>query len=123
MLVEDPYYLALQHVPAATEPLCAAMARVAWASMPGWRRNLLRNAGLALGPGSSDADRERCARAMLLSMQRSVAELLQSERASPEELRARVGRITGAGAYAAARDRRRGAILAGIHMGAFEPAL
>ena len=123
MLVEDPYYLALQHVPAATEPLCAAMARVAWASMPAWRRNLLRNAGLALGPGSSDADRERCARAMLLSMQRSVAELLQSERASPEELRARVGRITGAGAYAAARERRRGAILAGIHMGAFEPAL
>ena len=52
MIVEDPYYLALQHVPAATEPLCAAMARVAWKSMPAWRRNLLRNAGLALGPGS-----------------------------------------------------------------------
>lgn len=123
MLVEEPYYAALAHAPWASGALRAGMGRVAWHGMPAWRANLLRNAGLALGPGAGAAERERCARAMMAAMQLAASEVLQSARATPEELRARVTRFSGSEAYAALRTQGRGAILAGIHMGAFEPAL
>jgi KDO2-lipid IV(A) lauroyltransferase len=123
MAVEEPYYAALAAAPWASGVLRGGMARAAWLAMPAWRANLRRNAGLALGPGADAAARERCARAMMAAMQLAAAEVVQSSRATPDELRARATRFSGSEAYAALRAKRRGAILAGIHMGAFEPAL
>ena len=92
MMVEEPYYAALTHAPWASGALRAGMGRVAWHAMPAWRANLRRNAGLALGPDAGPAERERCARAMMAAMQLAASEVLQSARATPEELRAQIGR-------------------------------
>jgi lauroyl/myristoyl acyltransferase len=121
--VEAPYYALLRAAPGAARPACAVMARVAWAGMPDWRRNLLRNARLALGPGASEAACRQCAHAMMRAMQHAVAEVFEAADATPQALRARVAEIHGREAYARVRALRRGAVLAGIHMGAFEPAL
>ncbi|MFO0962016.1 MAG: lysophospholipid acyltransferase family protein [Phycisphaerales bacterium] len=121
--VEAPYYALLRSAPGAAAPACALMAKVAWAGMPHWRRNLLRNARLALGPDASEDACVRCAHAMMRAMQRAVAEVFEAADATPESLRARVVEIHGREAYARVRALRRGAVLAGIHMGAFEPAL
>mgnify|MGYP002628333836 CR=1 FL=1 len=56
-------------------------------------------------------------------MQRSISDVLASKNFTPAQLAARVTSIEGSPDYHAARELRKGVIITGIHMGAFEPAL
>jgi lauroyl/myristoyl acyltransferase len=123
MLIDGVYYRLLEDCP-PLRPLARGAAQAgAFALAAGWRRNLLANAGLALGPGATRAARTRCAYRMLGAMQRFIGEVLASRRASADELRARVTRFEGTAEYIEARKLGRGVVIAGIHMGSFEPAL
>lgn len=121
-LVEGLYFQALQRAPSLTGPLCAAVARTV-AALPPSRGVLRRNARLALGEQASAASVQDTAMAMSRSMQLGIAETLQSQACSAEELAARVVRFAGVEAYHQARSHTRGMVIAGIHMGAFEPCL
>ena len=123
LLIDGVYYRLLEDCP-PLRPLARGAAQAgAFALAAGWRRNLLANAGLALGPGATRAARTRCAYRMLGAMQRFIGEVLASRHADADELRARVTRFEGTAEYIAARRLGRGVVIAGIHMGSFEPAL
>lgn len=120
---DDVYYRLLEVAPSLS-PIARRMAQVgAFAFAANWRRNLLFNAGLALGESASTLARTRCAYGMLGAMQRFIGDVLASRDASVEQLAARVVRFDGTESYLAARRLRRGVVVAGIHMGSFEPAL
>ncbi len=120
---DEVYYRLLEECPRLRAIACQAAQAGTFAFAAEWRRNLVFNAGLALGPAASRAAKVRCAYRMLGSMQRSIAEVFASRAASPDELRAGVTTIDGTNDYLAARSLGRGVVIAGIHMGAFEPAL
>lgn len=123
MLLDGIYYRILEQAPRLRTPARGIAQYGAFALARGWRRNLMFNAGLALGPESSRLARARCALGMLGSMQRFICEVFASQHEAPDELRKRVSRFEGTEHYLAARRFRRGVVLAGIHMGSFEPAL
>ena len=123
ILVDGLYYGIIERCP-PLRPIARSVAQagsVAFASK--WRRNLIFNAGLALGPQSTPFARTRCAYAMLGAMQRSITEVIASHDATPDDPRPRVACFEGTSDYLAARRLKRGVVLAGIHMGSFEPAL
>lgn len=123
MLIDGVYYRMIEQCP-PLRPIARSVAQAgSFAMASGWRRNLTFNAGLALGPNSTPFARTRCAYAMLGAMQRFITEVIASRDATPDELRARVALFEGTTDYLAARSLKRGVVLAGIHMGSFEPAL
>ncbi|MSR42385.1 MAG: hypothetical protein EXS10_10890 [Phycisphaerales bacterium] len=117
------YYRILEDFPLLAPPACKVVQVGAYACASAWRRNLHFNAGLALGPNSTPMQRALCAYRMLGSMQSFIAEVLREQVASPEALRASVTEFGGTDIYLAARNLRRGVVIAGIHLGSFEPAL
>ncbi len=117
------YYRILEDFPLLAPAACKVVQVGAFACATTWRRNLMFNAGLALGPRSNSLARALCAYRMLGSMQSLIAEILRDQSASPEALRAKVTEFGGTETYLAARNLRRGIVIAGIHMGSFEPAL
>jgi len=123
MLMDGCYYRLLESVPPLRWPACKVAQCLSFAGASSWRKSLTFNAGLALGPKSSQLERTRCAFQMMGSMQRFIAEVFASRNERPEALRARVTRFEGTASYLEARSLRRGVVLAGIHMGPFEPAL
>jgi lauroyl/myristoyl acyltransferase len=123
LLIDGVYYRMLEELP-PLRPVVRGVAQAgSFALASGWRRNLLFNAGLALGPSSSSLQRTRCAYRMLGAMQRFIGEVIASRHLAADELRARVVRFEGTAEYLAARSLRRGVVITGIHMGSFEPAL
>lgn len=88
-----------------------------------WRRSLLENAALVLGPESSATARRAFALAVLGNMQRFIGEVVTASDAPIERLQSDMARFEGLDPYLEARARHRGMILVSIHMGPFEPAL
>lgn len=123
ILVDGLYYGIIERCP-PLRPIARSVAQAgSFAFASKWRRNLIFNAGLALGPQSTPFARTRCAYAMLGAMQRSITEVIASHDATPDDPRPRVACFEGTSDYLAARRLKRGVVLAGIHMGSFEPAL
>lgn len=123
LLVDAIYYRLLEDAP-PLRPIARSIAQAgSFALASEWRRNLLFNAGLALGPDNGPLRRTRCAYRMMGAMQRFIEEVIVSRDRTADELRARVVRFEGTAEYLAARRLRRGVVIAGIHMGSFEPAL
>lgn len=123
LLMDGCYYRLLESTPMLRAPARGVAQCATFLGARNWRRNLLHNAGLALGPDASRRARLRCAFRMAGSMQRFIAEVFASRHESPETLRGRVVRFEGTADYLKARSLRRGVVLAGIHMGSFEPAI
>jgi lauroyl/myristoyl acyltransferase len=127
LVVDRGYYTALRRFPSLAPALGRMAASCLFASSPGLRTVARENARLALGPDTTEAEVDRVARAMVGNMQRTIAETLLAERASPDELAARVLRFSGQDGYHRVRDPGRvvgrGLLVASIHMGAFEPCL
>lgn len=123
LVVDDFYYRLLGAMPAVAGPIGAIACEASFHCVPAWRRTLLCNAGLALGSGASAWQRYRCARAMMRSMQRFTAEVIASESANAALLREQVCEFDGSQHFLSALARGRGLVLAGIHMGSFEPSL
>jgi lauroyl/myristoyl acyltransferase len=86
-------------------------------------RNLRSNARLVLGKTASDDEVRLLARSMACSMQRAIAEVLQSANRTSEELLSTVAGFSGQAEYHHVRRQRPGMLLASIHMGSFEPCL
>ncbi|MDA1263431.1 MAG: lysophospholipid acyltransferase family protein [Planctomycetota bacterium] len=111
-----------------TLPICAAPARftaqsLAFALAKPWRETLIANAAFALGPSSTRLQRMSCAFSMMGEMQRLISDVLASKELTLQQLSSRVTSVEGSPDYHSARQLRKGVIIAGIHMGAFEPAL
>lgn len=122
-LVDGLYFGAIRAMPWAAPAICDGVARGMHRLSAGTCRTLAENARLALGP---DATEERVAEVvlgMLRGMQRSIAEVLLSQRFSVEQLARRVKRYWGEDGYQVARRRGRGMVIVSAHMGAFEPSL
>ncbi len=123
LLIDDIYYRTLETVPPLRPFARSAAQAAAFALAAEWRRNLMFNAGLALGTTASRSQRNQCAYRMMGAMQRFISEVITSRHLTANELRSRVVRFEGTAEYLAARSLRRGVVIAGIHMGSFEPAL
>ncbi len=122
-VLDDVYHGILEHAP-PLRPIARSIAQVAsFACVPEWRRNLLCNARLALGPNASQLECATCAFRMLGAMQGFITDVITSRETSPAELCARVHSFEGTDAYLNARSLGRGAVITGIHLGPFEPAL
>ncbi|MDZ4753297.1 MAG: lysophospholipid acyltransferase family protein [Phycisphaerae bacterium] len=123
VLVDGAYLRTLERFPSTAPILCALASRMSYCAVPAWRTQLVRNATLALGTQASTAERRRCAQAMLRATQSAIADVMAASSATPDELCSRVAEFGGTDIYLRARSLRRGVLIAGIHMGAFEPAL
>lgn len=123
LLIDGVYYRTIETAPLLRPLARGAAQAAAFALATKWRRNLAFNAGLALGPGADRLRRAGCAFQMMGAMQLFIEEVIASRNLCPEALRARVVRFEGTADYLAARSLQRGVVVAGIHMGSFEPAL
>ncbi len=123
VVVDGVYHQLLERAP-PLRPLVRRVAQTgAFALASQWRRNLLFNAGLALGANSTRTSRVRCAYRMLGAMQLFISDVMSARHATGDELRARVRQFDGTADFLAARGIKRGVVVVGIHMGSFEPAL
>lgn len=120
---DEIYYRILQDARVLSPVACKLVQLGAFACAHSWRRNLMFNAGLALGPDSTALARARCAYDMLGAMQVFIAEVLQKHGARQPAKHSPVTQLEGTETYLAARRLRRGVVIAGIHLGSFEPAL
>ncbi len=122
-IVDGAYFRALQ----SDGPVSVAVARLFGSMLAGSPsrsgRNLRSNARLVLGPSATDAEVRALARTMACSMQRAIAEVLQSADRTADELVSAVAGFSGQAEYHQVRRRRPGMLLASIHMGSFEPCL
>ncbi len=122
-VTDDIYFRLLEGLPVSAPIVRAVVQWATFACVPPWRRRLIQNATLALGPDSSPFQRSACAFGMLGAMQRLISDVMMARALSATQLAGRVVQIDGSAEYFAARTLRRGVIIAGIHMGAFEPSL
>ncbi len=117
------YYRILQDAPALAPIACKLVQLGAFGCAHEWRRNLMFNAGLALGHDATALARARCAYEMLGAMQVFIAEVLRKNDAATSTPHTPITQLEGTEIYLAARRLRRGVVIAGIHLGSFEPAL
>lgn len=123
LLVDGLYYGSIRSMPWLAPSICDGVARGVRRLSPAMRRILEENARLALGPEATEARVADVAFGMLRAMQRSIAEVLLSQRFTVDELAARVIRYWGQEGYQEARRGGRGMLVVSAHMGAFEPSL
>jgi lauroyl/myristoyl acyltransferase len=123
LLVDGVYFGAIRALPWLAPALGRGVACGMRVAAPALRRTLVENARLALGSEASEAEVNEVAFRMLAAMQRSISEVLLSQRFSAAELAGRVTRFSGQQGYQEARRAGRGMVIVSAHMGAFEPAL
>ncbi|MCE9620199.1 MAG: lysophospholipid acyltransferase family protein [Planctomycetes bacterium] len=123
IVTDDIYHRLLESLPSCA-PLAGFVAQsTSFLFVRAWRARLVANAARALGPGSTRGQQVRCAYRMLGAMQRSIADIFASKDLTSDQLCSKVADLDGSADYLAARELGRGAVIAGVHMGAFEPAL
>ncbi len=122
-VAEELYFGGLRSHPLVAGLLGPAVGAAVATCPSSVARHLHENARMVLGSTASAASVRRLARAMSASMQLAIAEVLQSSGCTSDELANRVTSFSGHEAYARLRRERPGMVLAGIHMGSFEPCL
>lgn len=113
----------MRRAPAFARAIRPTIVRAVWWSVPRWRRSLVANARMVLGPDASDADLRSHGLAVLDGMQRFIEEVVSGSDETTADLVGRLRRFRGLHAFIEARERRRGLIMVSIHMGPFETAL
>jgi lauroyl/myristoyl acyltransferase len=123
LLVDGLYLGTIAHLPPA-RPIARAIAQVGtFALSRRHRTTLVRNAGLALGPNATESAKRRCAFRMVGYAQRAIGDIVSAQGTDPADIRRMVAQLEGATEYLAARQMRKGIMLASVHMGSFETAL
>jgi KDO2-lipid IV(A) lauroyltransferase len=97
--------------------------RLALLASPTVAKNLRSNAGLIFKRALSRRTTRKFARSVMGNFYSFVVDLAASGHASVAAINNRVERVDGEAEYLAARQRRRGAVLVTMHMGAFEVGL
>lgn len=123
LIVDGMYFRSVRTLPWLAPAICEGVARGMRRLSKGICRILEDNARLALGPEVPQTRVDEVVLAMLRSAQRSLSEVLLSERFSADELAGRVTRHWGQEGYQAVRRTGRGLVIVSAHMGAFEPSL
>jgi lauroyl/myristoyl acyltransferase len=116
----DRVFWLAEHAPGVLRVARAGLARLAFRFSPAVRQGTLANAARILGPGSTDVERTRLARAVVENFLLFCHDVGRSARRTPDELLGRIDRVEGQQHYDAARALRRGAIVLTAHMGSFE---
>ncbi len=123
LLVDGLYLSTIANLPPA-RPIARAIAQIGTFALSRRHRvTLMRNAALALGPTATQGEKRRCAFRMVGYAQRAISEIVSSHGIEPADIRRMVARLEGAAEYLAARQMRKGIMLASVHMGSFETAL
>lgn len=123
LLVDGLYLGTIACLPPA-RPIARVIAQVGtFALSRRHRATLMRNAGLALGPTATQVEKRRCAFKMVGAAQRAISEIVSAQGTTPADIRRMVAQFEGATEYLAARQMRKGIMLASVHMGSFETAL
>lgn len=116
----DALFWQAEHAPIVLRLTRAAYTRLALRFSRSTRTGTLANAQRILGPGSTEAARERLARGVVENFILFCHDIGRSLPMSADDLLAQVERIEGREHYDAARALRRGAIVLTAHMGSFE---
>ncbi len=123
LAVDTAYFGLLEHAPVLSPVARRVVQTGAFMFASEWRKNLIFNAGLALGPRATRAARIRCAFQMMGAMQQFIGDVFIGQHACKQASASPPFVFEGAANYLEVRQLKRGVILAGIHMGAFELAL
>ena len=99
------------------------LARVVWIVAGSWRRSLLANAEVILGPGSTRSQRSRLGRSVLANSQMFMIDLVRLRNFTVEQLEQQVAAIHGRDRFVELLQSGRGAILVTAHIGSFETAI
>ena len=117
------FFFLAQHAVWLLRAIRPLAVRLALLASPAAVRNLRFNADRIFNRALSRSEHRQFASGVMANFYNFVAELAASGRASTEAINRRVERIEGEPAYLAARQRRAGAVLVTMHMGAFEVGL
>ncbi|MEM1355740.1 MAG: hypothetical protein AAGH88_12765 [Planctomycetota bacterium] len=116
------FYLAQRH-PRLLSRLAPGLAWGTWRLARGVRAGVRDNLAHLLPTQTSDKERDRIGRRVLLQFIRFVADLGHAQHASFEALLARAVTIEGKSHYRQARSLGKGAVIATAHLGSFEVGL
>jgi KDO2-lipid IV(A) lauroyltransferase len=117
------FFFVAQHAVWLLRAIRPVTVRLALLASPAVVCNLRLNAERIFNRALSRRQHRQFARGVMANFYDFVVDLAASGRASTEAINRRVERIDGEPAYLAARQRRAGAVLVTMHMGAFEVGL